>query len=83
MRETEFLPKNTLSLSLSLSLSHEKVERIKEIPIEVEKIVCSDTTSYQEKIVEVPYTYTHTYIDRYLHEKIVYSDTNCECGQNY
>jgi len=35
------------------------VERIKEIPIEVEKVVYSDTTSYQEKIVEVPYTYIH------------------------
>jgi len=58
-RDSEFLTKNTLSLSLSLSLSHEKVERIKEIPIEVEKVVYSDTTSYQEKIVEVPYTYIH------------------------
>jgi len=46
---------------------HEKVERIKETPNEVEMIVYSDTTSYQDKIVEVPYTYIHTYIDRYIH----------------
>jgi len=50
----------SLSLSLSLSLLHEKVERIKETPNEVEMIVYSDTTSYQDKIVEVPYTYIHT-----------------------
>ncbi len=46
-----------LSFSLSLSL----------FSLSLEMIVSSDTTSYQDKIVEVPYTYIHTYIDRYIH----------------